>query len=293
MQASDYAIESERNEEERHRRHLRYREDPFIKRRRRRLIRGLLGQKPSVHSVDRISSRDLQGAYFHKTADSRTISFVLPNKGIQIATQAKTAAFLNRGLPFSVVAARSGWSGAGAKEFTLPEAGFHMLDAAYWMPAVLGLGCLIGFKFDPSSKDDRHLPGSYYACHAEAQLMCFFIRRNYLLRDCHDGDTVQDDFLQLFMLQERNWSAQIIISSEPCDSCRRLADHISRTLDVHFDLKALEVSRRYKCPACCNEWEAKLNPKLSYCCLTCGETLGLGISDCLSLHICAISMHIG
>jgi hypothetical protein len=118
-----------------------------------------------------------------------------------------------------------------------------MLDAAYWMPAVLELGCLIGFKIDPSSNDDRHLPGSYYACHAEAQLMYFFIHRNYLFRDYHDGDTVQDDFLQLFMLQERNRSAQIIISSPPCPSCRSLADHISRTLGVNFDLKALEVSR--------------------------------------------------
>ncbi|KAF7134028.1 hypothetical protein CNMCM5793_005608 [Aspergillus hiratsukae] len=235
MQASDFAIESERNEEERHRRHLRYREDPFVEKRHRRLIRGLLGQKPSVHPVNRISSKDLQDAYFHKSAVSRTISFVLPNKGIKIATQAKTAAFLNRGIPFPVVGARSGWSGAGVKEFALPEAGFHMLDAAYWMPAVLELGRLIGFSFHPHSRDDSLLPGSYYASHAETQLMCFFIRHNYLFREYHDGDTIQDDFLQLFMLQERNRSAQIIISSPPCPDCKRLADHISRTLDVHFD----------------------------------------------------------
>lgn len=54
-----------------------------------------------------------------------------------------------------------------------------MLGAAYWMPAFLELGCLIGFKLDPSSNDDTHLPGSYHASHAEAQLICFFVRRNY------------------------------------------------------------------------------------------------------------------
>ncbi|CRG91087.1 hypothetical protein PISL3812_08135 [Talaromyces islandicus] len=271
MQASDFAIESEKNEEERHRRSFRYSEDPFIKKRHRRLILGLLGQKPSIHPINTIEAKDLQGAYFHKSADTRTISFVIPNRGIRIATQQKTMAFLNREAPFPVVGARSGWSGTGCKEFTLPEAGFQILDAAYWMPNILELGRLIGFNFHAHSWDDKNLPGSYFASHAEAQLMGFFLRRNYLFREYCDGDTVKDDFLQLFLLQKRNRQASIIISSPPCDSCKSLADYVLRTLDIHFNFIVLEVSRRYKCPKCYSEWEAKLTSKSSYYCLTCGE----------------------
>ncbi|KAK2754208.1 hypothetical protein FQN54_007087 [Arachnomyces sp. PD_36] len=271
MQASDFATESERNEEERHRRALSYSEDTFVKKRHRRLIRGLLGKKPSKRPVNTITSKDLQGAYFHKCADTRTISLVVPQKGVQIATQEKTAAFLNRGAPFPVVGARSGWSGIGFEEFALPEVGFQMLDAAYWMPAVLEVADSIDFSFEPHVYDRKHVPGSYYASHAEAQLMCFFIRRNYLFREYPDGVTVQDDFLQLFLLQKRNRHAEIIISSPPCDSCEGFMNHVSQTLDIHFNLIVLEVSRRYKCPACCGTWEAKLKRKTSYHCLICGE----------------------
>ena len=172
-----------------------------------------------------ISSQDLQGAYFHKSADAGTISFVVPNQGIRITNQRKTAAFLNRGGPFPVVGATSGWSGAGSKEFALPEAGFQMLDAAYWMPAAFEVANSIGFSFEPHSYDKRHLSGSFFASHAEIQLMCFFIRHNYFFREYCDGDTIQDDFN--YFCSEEKPTRSDFISSSPRDSCEKFADHIS------------------------------------------------------------------
>jgi hypothetical protein len=104
---------------------------------------------------------------------------VIPTTGIRIATQKKTAAFLHRGSPFPVVAALSGWSGPGCGEFLDPEAGFERLDAAYWMPRVLKLAEAIGFTFESHSCDKWDIPGSFYASHAEPQLICFFIEKNY------------------------------------------------------------------------------------------------------------------
>jgi hypothetical protein len=227
MTAADLADESERNDEERHKQHIKYSEDPFIKKRHRRLIRCLLKHKQSAISTKTALVHDLIDAYFYKSVNANTISFVIPTTGIGIATQQKTAAFLHRGSPFPVVAAVSGWSGPGYREFFDPEAGFERLDAAYWMPRVLRLAKAIGFTFESHSCDTWDAPGSYNAGHADPQLMCFFIERNYIFRDYDEGDNVQDDFLQIFLLQERNHQAQVIVSKSPCYSCNAFVRWVS------------------------------------------------------------------
>lgn len=111
MTAEDFAEESEVNDEERHRRHIKYSEDLFVAKRHRRLVKGLLGLTLPCNRPKIIPLDDLTDAFFYKSKKTSTISFVIPTTGIRISTQNKIAAFLYRGSLFPVVSALSGRSG--------------------------------------------------------------------------------------------------------------------------------------------------------------------------------------
>jgi hypothetical protein len=244
MTAADLADESDTNDEERHIRHMKYSEDPFVKKRHRRLIRGLLNH--GLHGLpsrqrQTVSLDDLTDAFFYKSKNASAISFLVPTAGIRISTQSKTAAFLHRGTPFPVVAAVSGWTGRGDGPFLPAEAGLGRLDAGYWTAKVLRLVKEIDYSLSIHPHDKPDEPGSYYACHAESQLMCFFIDRNFIFPDYDEGDTVDDDFLQMFLLQERVHHAQIIVSQPPCESCAALASVARWRLGIQFDIKVINV----------------------------------------------------
>ncbi|KAK8141511.1 hypothetical protein G3M48_010388 [Beauveria asiatica] len=244
MTAGHLAEESDRNEEERHERALKYFEDPFTKKKDRALIRGLLQHLPQTPSLPSISTADLQDAYFHKSPSAGTISLVLPIKGIEILQQRQTAAILLRSAAFPLVAAVSGRTGSGHSEFRAPEAGFQMLNEGYWGASEnFAVANELGFTFSEDYRDGIAGPGSFYASHAEAQLMCFFVRRNYLFRRMEEdeGMEVQDNFLQLFLAQPRNKSAQIVVSQMPCFSCAALRDCISQKLGIEFVIETLPV----------------------------------------------------
>ena len=241
LTAGDLAEESEANDEERHRRHLNYSENPFVAKQDRKLIRGLLGHTFTRGPPKGLSLDDLAHAFFYKSAKTNTISLVTPKTGTHIRTQRKTAAFLHRGSPFPVVFALSGRTGPDDQEFLTPGDGFERLNCRYWMPEAMRVARAFGFKFDSHDGDEPGIPGSYNAGHAESILMCFFVRRNYIFRDYESGETVDDSFLQLFRLQRRNQWAQIIVSKAPCSSCVALREHIESNLGIRFALKEVGV----------------------------------------------------
>ncbi|KAM3472833.1 hypothetical protein MY8738_008682 [Beauveria namnaoensis] len=245
MTAGRLAEESDRNEEERHERALRYSKDPFTKKKDRAIIRGQLEHFPPTQSSPLLSTADLQDAYFHKSLSAGTISLVLPTKGIEIFSQKKIAAILVRGAPFPLVAAVSGRTGSCDSELRAPEAGFQMLDEGYWGASEnFVVAEELGFTFSECCRDGAGRPGSFYASHAEAQLMCFFVKRNYLFRSLEEEDErtgVQDNFLQLFLVQPRNKSAKIVVSQTPCFSCAALRNCIWQKLGIEFVIATLPV----------------------------------------------------
>ncbi|KAK4246831.1 hypothetical protein C7999DRAFT_41811 [Corynascus novoguineensis] len=241
MLAADFAEESEANDEERNRRHLKYSENPFFAKRNRKIIRGLLGHTFVRTKGKWLELKELDDAFFYKSPQARTISFVTPSTGLPIRYMSKTAAFLDRGSPFPVVSAVSGYLGPDNQEFLTATESFERLNPGHWMPETVRLAQAFGFDFARHDHDQPGIPGSYYACHAESMLMCFFVMRNYIFRDYKSGETVNDDFLQLFMLQPRNQRARIIVSHEPCLSCVKLKDCIRAKLDIEFELKVVRV----------------------------------------------------
>ena len=135
----------------------------------------------------------------------------------------------------------SGRTSAVSGQFRAPEAGFERLNEGYWGGAGnFSVAEDICFEFEPHVCDKVDKPGSFNASHAEAQLMCFFVRRNYLFRNITAGP-VKDDFLQLFLLQQRNRQASIIISKDPCSSCSLLRDRIRAALGINFTFVILPV----------------------------------------------------
>lgn len=240
LQAYDFATESDRNGKERSERHTQYREDPFVMKRHRKLIRSLLCEETSKHSNNAPVLGDLPDTHFHKSSGAGTVSLVVPAWGTPIAKQHKTVAILDRGGPFPLLQAISGWDGAGLEESHRSQANFETLDAKYWKSEAFEIGSAIGFSFNPHEFDDSRLPGSYYASHAEIQLlMCFFISHNYIFREYEPGQTIDDDFIQLFLLQERNRPSEIVISSPPCDSCSAFAKQVLHALDIQEFVKSI------------------------------------------------------
>lgn len=259
MTAGHLAEETDRNDWERHDRtaskyimegyhrpRSKYMEDPYIKKGHRSFIRALLEHRPASPSSAAIWSREgyLRDAHFYKSSLADTISLVLPTEGVSIKTQAKTAAILLRGEACPPVLAVSGWgAGPGAGEFrSAPEAGFERLNEKYWAFETLNVARDMGLEFKPDGYDKPGYPGIFFACHAEAQLMSLFVRRNYIFPNYVEGGRgAWVDLLQLFEQQPRKRTAKIIISNTPCDSCQAFKKRIQEQLGIKFEFEELHV----------------------------------------------------
>ena len=239
--AAQFAGESEGNDEERNRRHPGYSENPYLAKQDGKLIRGLLGEALSRSlCLKRLTLRDLDDAFFYKSAETNTISFITPSTGTYITSPSKTAAFLDRGSPFPVVCAISGFNGPRGQQFLPPGDGFEKLNCRYWMLETIKIARAFDFGFQSHGYDEKDTPGSFFAGHAESMLMCFFVKRNYIFRDYAEGSET-DNFLQLFMSQPRKRGAHIIVSKELCHSCTTLRADIQLKLGIKFDLTVIET----------------------------------------------------
>ncbi|KAL6905114.1 hypothetical protein GGI43DRAFT_398908 [Trichoderma evansii] len=240
MRAADLAEESDRNDLERHKRALKYSEDPFVKKRDRRLIRALLKHLEPTSIPRKFPASDLEDAYFYKSPQDGKLSLIIPGQEQKTLSHNKTAAILLRGdslLSGSIppIFATSGWLGPSNREFRRSEEGLEMLNQGYWAHESLQIAKNIGFSFEPHALDVQGgCPGIYNACHAEAQAMCYFVKKNYIFRDYKGQSDVDDDFLQLFMLQPRNRRAMVVASKDPCSSCKDLRDWIFQRLGICF-----------------------------------------------------------
>ncbi|KAL2016168.1 hypothetical protein VTK56DRAFT_4108 [Thermocarpiscus australiensis] len=173
MTAENFAEESEANDEERHRRHMNYSENPYVAKHDRKLIRGLLGRTFACSPSKGLALDDLADAFFYKSVSTDTISFVTPRTGMYIPTQYKTAAFLHRGRPFPVVSALSGRTGPDNQEFLTPSDGFERLNCQYWMPETMRVAEAFGFEFDSFLQLFRLQPRNRQAKIIVSQAPCY------------------------------------------------------------------------------------------------------------------------
>ncbi|KAK1974307.1 hypothetical protein LZ30DRAFT_608340, partial [Colletotrichum cereale] len=233
MAAADYAAETSENDKERHQRHSSYVEDPYLKKAERANIRALLGSPPVVSRHLAWPLNNSGDLFFYKSPECNTISFFPPKSGNQIRYQYKTAAVLRRGDLFAPCLAVSGWSGANS-ETTTKEAGFERLDAAYWTHRTFTIARRIGFDFPANKYDHKDRPGSYHACHAEAQLMSFYLDKYFTFQCDENCQKVDKEYVQLCLIQEARPEARIDVSQYPCQCCQLLRDHIAVKIGIPF-----------------------------------------------------------
>lgn len=90
----------------------------------------------------------------------------------------KTVARLERGGKFPSIGAMSGWSHGSVQ--------YLRVDGRQWTDDVFYISKVVGHRL-PSDRCDWGRKGQYNACHAEKQLIAYFIDRHVLLR--RDGHT--------------------------------------------------------------------------------------------------------
>ena len=172
LKAIDLATPSDRNEEERYRRsggeHHIYKENTYTANRARRMI--VLALSDDINETpSAIVSGNLQEQFFHKSASS--VRLYAPITEYGISSPSKTIARLERGGRYPSIDAMSGWSHGE----TIP-----LVSGKDWTSEVIRIAKIIGHTLVPDQKD-RGIPGQFYACHAEKQLIAYFISKHVFL----------------------------------------------------------------------------------------------------------------
>jgi Ankyrin repeats (3 copies) len=242
--ASDLAAQHNRNAEERYNRsggkHQWYKEDTFNADGQRRMIQKLLEDKPAQSSVvlsrSGLTTSRLKLHKFHKSGPTASFILTAPVSEYPVPYQRKTVARLIRGRPFPDVDAMSGW-GHSKNAVTI--------SGQDWTTKVLEICQSLGHHL-PADSRDRGVPGMFAACHAEMQLMAYFITKHVFLPNETDEDEV-DDFA------ERNltslWRARpsvsllqatILVSGQVCHNCAQFMRVVEGKLGISIALKDCE-----------------------------------------------------
>ncbi|KAJ2993239.1 hypothetical protein NUW58_g1901 [Xylaria curta] len=168
--AIDFAKPTDANDEERHSRSKGiYQEDTYQRKIDRRAIVRLLeddAEKPDTQNYA------LSGFTFIKTPGQETQLTLLAH--FDVPNEWKTIAVLYRGHRFDPIAAMSGWGHQADDRVNIQIAGCD------WTSGTVRLCKIVGF--DPELHHyDQDMPGYYYACHAEKQLIAYFISKHCFL----------------------------------------------------------------------------------------------------------------
>ncbi|KAI0849251.1 hypothetical protein F5Y00DRAFT_261721 [Daldinia vernicosa] len=174
---------------------------------------------------------------------SLTTRYSLPNEW-------KTVAHMIRGGGLPDIAAMSGWSHAQSE--TIHVAGRD------WTDAVLRLYDLAGLKREPHSRDQGD-KGRYNACHAEKQLIAYFVHKHLFLEDelqIPEEPGVRSLFSELGLGE----SAEQLRRKEEWQYKMRLVDLFKASPDNSLKEAKILVSR----PICggCKDFAKKVNHKL-------------------------------
>ena len=254
--AIDLAIPSSRNDEERHQNGV-YKEDTYKANLARKKIVAFL-EDDTNEDTSPASHQRLEEALFHKSATK--VKVFSPTSEYEISTPYKTIGLLSRGGKYPPIAAMSGWS---------HNESLTLVSGHDWTPQVIQIARLVGHTLILDRKDQR-TPGQYHACHAEKQLIAYFIDRHVFLE--HEksapnstyefsdspirtlGD-LQDAGLSLIYNESADLhelstitppvmlkKASILVSSPPCDDCTRFTAAVCKKLKLEIKLENRNIT---------------------------------------------------
>lgn len=156
----------------------------------------------------------------------------------EVANKYQTVGRLDRGEPFPVISAVSGWRTRQLTE--------HLLNNLDSRDAVLELCSLVGYTLPSHTCDQQELPGSFNASHAEKKLIAYYIKEHIILpQERLKRPSVpsrglwfeHDERLQALVPLApmippipRN----IQVGREVCDDCKKFISHIEKQLGLLF-----------------------------------------------------------
>jgi hypothetical protein len=243
--ALDFAAPQTRNAEERSTRARGvYKEDVYNDDKQRREITRMLGSQPTklsdTHSLPSSGDPDYNFHSFHKSPATSSIIFTAPIAEFIVPRQSKTIARLERGHPFPPVCAMSGWGHDNEELATI--------NGLIWTEEVFRICRLIGYELPPDSQYDKGRDGNYNACHAEKQLVAYFLSKHVFLAD----ETAVEEEVDLWDY-EGNWRrktnlrdlflarppaslqrATILVSTKICPSCIRFIEKVEEFFRLSF-----------------------------------------------------------
>lgn len=176
---------------------------------------------PSCKQSITIHQREVRGA--------TEVSVHLNKFTTPMAGEKKTFAYLDRGEPFEDVMAVSGWTPG---EFGDSDG---CLDREEWTAKVCMFSRAIGHVLSE--------PNDYYACHAEKQLMAYFLWKHTTLQDKVKHDTAEEkkrnrDLYELkFSKPARlRLKKDIYVTKEPCFDCKAFQKRVKKVASIDFNI---------------------------------------------------------
>ncbi|KAM0798340.1 hypothetical protein BDR22DRAFT_859787, partial [Usnea florida] len=251
LKAIDLATPSDRNDEERYWRsggeHQVYKEITYTANQARRMIVIILKDDPADQLPAAAEGR-VEDHFFQKS--SSRVTLFAPIIDYEISSPYKTIARLERGGRYPSIAAMSGW-GHGQ---TVP-----LVSGKDWTSEVVRIANIIGHALVPDSKDHGN-PGQFHACHAEKQLIAYFISKHVFLEPesrapkrafeyidpyyCTDADL--EEFIRWGEYEKGGTlhelaaiapptslkQASILVSSPPCSDCQCFTRVVNAKLNL-------------------------------------------------------------
>ncbi|KAL8383632.1 hypothetical protein RB595_010703 [Gaeumannomyces hyphopodioides] len=193
----DFADEQPDNAEDRAATRV-YREDIIKRSRDRRYIAALLKERAKTQNQATGFTGSSTGVFTFDRSPTRGASisffahFELPKKYKTIGVW--------RGQRFPVKAAMSGWTSWVSGDITQEV---PLIGGKDYTDAVAELCPVVGHRLEPSGWDQGR-PGRFHACHAEKQLIAYFVSRHRFLPDELPGSEGLPDLSRLSLADDRS-----------------------------------------------------------------------------------------
>jgi len=226
-QAVELAGETLRNDEERYRRSggdvQVYREVTFIANQARRVISHFLKSSEEAPTAPVFLHDQTFRSYVfkHTGTDRRTVELIAPIATFHIQHQDKTIACLQRSPGFPPISTVSGW---GTEETGITVSGRD------WTDEVLNISAIVGHQLRPDHRMDQGRNGRYHACHAEKQLVAYFISKHVLIKGT-DNELLQEAAPPVRLTQ-----ATVLVSRAVCDDCSRFIATVNKSLRLRITI---------------------------------------------------------
>jgi hypothetical protein len=238
--AIDFATPSQKNDDERYDRfehclHIYPSKTYDIHRRHteRRQIVSILGERGSKAAVRNslINDDGIEEFKFVTSLERRSIVLV---KEFPVSKTSKVIARLTfpstRKDKFIPVDAMSGWGHDDNGEDQV------VIDGRSWTPEVMKLATFLNYHLRADSEKDHGLRGQYYACHAEKQLIAYFVNNHVVLGE---DDWHLRKAIPPIMMQK----VQIVVSRKVCQDCKTFLAFVNRVLKLDLQVKEVDNSK--------------------------------------------------